>query len=63
MILKRLQEEHGDMEGYGSEEGSIIESEEKHEQNVQSFAEPPPPEPEVSACSIDANQLLQGGDF
>ena len=51
------------MEGYGSEEGSIIESEEKHEQNVQSFAEPPPPEPEVSACSIDANQLLQGGDF
>ena len=63
MILKRLQEEHGYMEAEGSEDESLVEREEQHEQNVQSFAEPPPPEPEVSACSIDENQLLQGGDF
>lgn len=52
MILKRLQEEHGYSEGEESEEEDLAE---QHEQNVQSFAEPPPPEPEVSACSIDEN--------
>ena len=34
MILKRLQEEHGYMEGEGSGEDSMEETEEKHEQNV-----------------------------
>ena len=37
--------------------------EESVEENVQSFAEPPPPEPELSACSIDADQLNKLDNF
>lgn len=50
MILAKLQEEYGDIQ---QSKDSLTILAEMHEQNQQSFAEPPPPEPEVSACSID----------
>ena len=61
MILKKLQEEHGFINSQDSLQSNQLED--SHEQNVQSFAEPPAAEPELSACSIDADQLLKEGNF
>lgn len=61
MILQKLQEEHGFINSRDSLQSKELED--SHEQNVQSFAAPPVPEPELSACSIEAEQLLKEGNF
>ena len=50
MILAKLQEEFG---SFQASKDSVQILAEQHEQNQQSFAEPPPPEPEVSRYSMD----------
>ena len=61
MILKKMIEEHGELQGTKDSAAMLAET---HEQNMQSFAEPPAIEEseEPSAVSIEADQLY-GGNF
>ena len=63
-IIEQLKEQHGYFEEYDSESRSCsnsnLERIDESQENEYSFAETPAPEPEASACSIDADQLLGG---
>ena len=49
-LIEQFKHEHGYIDDARKVSEDLAES---HEQNVQSFAEPPPPEPEISRCSIE----------